>query len=950
MPRQLLNLTFSFYLLLNAPANFAADLWVDAVNGNDSQDGLTTTTALRSLQAAAIAAVPGTTVHIQPGVYRETIKPVLSGAAPAPIIYRAEQGVGSVIIRGSEVVQWTPLTENVIGLPPQVDPNQLVWADLSAWGLSGPPRFVMQLDAAGNVIARLPLAREPDWQVSTEWKYHEFWWAADGGFEVADCDPPSVPEPAQCNDKSSRSLTQLLDQRDDSAPAGIEPGNLTTLGDLTGATLVAMDTFQGDYLFRRTIVAHEVNLGRITVDRVAERNSANNEGLGWGSKYYVENHPALLDSPGEYWFDSATGRLYLWPLNSDLQYLEISRRDQGWDLSGLSYLILDGLVLEFFNDPAVQIQNTDQQSSYGNQLHNLQVRYAKQGLLVQQVLTAASPPDRVVRDLVLDNSAIGYMDHEAIYLNSWWDNAADPVLFTQAPIANTLIKNNELHHLGLRSSPEESAGLEFRFADQLRFEDNHVHHVLQHGIRLSESVIQAEKSFGFAPDEIKTGDILLKNNLIEYTCQSSGDCGAVTFLGTPPQKHVFRNVLVVGNTFRYNYGWSYVAQQRRRWANGYFGFGLYLVDVSGIHAYRNLAYNNGWSGFFITRNWRDGEMILYNNLSANAARGINIWNPSDSKAHDSVDTQIVNNLIINNETYGIEQSIDPNETQLLIDHNLYYANGWGSNYNAGAMKISEAFYDRLTEVQTQTPWEAHGVSEAPAFFSYDYRAQRQRGDKSVLDFELKRESAALDQGTTTLPVSLQNLLNQFNIEDLPQQGTAWDIGPLEYFEDHQPIPGQGLAEEATTQQFLETATQFTGFATTGFVTTSLGQRGNGLTISQAERVKIIAKIEAESEDIGQLVELGMVAAYTPLGSQEILYFMRQGTTWVPWDGLLTTLAAAEIDSSLPDQFELFKPIEIAVYEGDFNHLPGHFVIYVGYSLPNGIVVFNGQNPIQLTVQ
>ena len=33
----------------------------------------------------------------------------------------------------------------------------------------------------GEIIARLPLAREPDWEVATEWKHHEFWWSADGG-------------------------------------------------------------------------------------------------------------------------------------------------------------------------------------------------------------------------------------------------------------------------------------------------------------------------------------------------------------------------------------------------------------------------------------------------------------------------------------------------------------------------------------------------------------------------------------------------------------------------------------------------------------------------------------------------------------------------------------------------------------------------------------------------
>ena len=174
------------------------------------------------------------------------------------------------------------------------------------------PLCVMELDSEGEVIARLPLAREPDWQVDTEWKHHEFWWAADGGSSVAGCNPASDPDP-NC-DYPSRSTTQLTDRTNDADPPGVEPGNLTTLGDLTGATLVAMDTLQGHYVYRRTITDHDVGAGRVTVDRICEHDSGSgNPGLGWGSKYYVEGKPHLLDTPGEWWYDDGSGRLYLWP-------------------------------------------------------------------------------------------------------------------------------------------------------------------------------------------------------------------------------------------------------------------------------------------------------------------------------------------------------------------------------------------------------------------------------------------------------------------------------------------------------------------------------------------------------------------------------------------------------------------------------------------------------------
>ncbi|BAP57836.1 hypothetical protein THII_3539 [Thioploca ingrica] len=941
-----------FCCLVNTVSCFASDLWVDTLQGKDNQDGLTPATALHTVQMAANLATPGTTIHIQPGIYRETLHPMNSGTAEAPIIYRAEQGVGSVIIRGSESASslvWTPLIANNIGLPAAVEPKNIVWTDLSAWNLTQAPRFVMQLDAAGKILAQLQPSREPDWPVQTEWKYHEFWWSAEGGSEVASCDPPTDKNPQQC-DNTSRSLTQLTDLHNDSIPIGVEPGNLTTLGNLTGATLVVMDALQGHFTYRRTITNHEINVGRVTLDPAAPYNTLANPGLGWGSKYYLENHPALLDNPGEYWFDAATQRLYLWPLTTDLSQLEISRRDSGWDLTNLSYLRLEGLVLEFFNDKAILIQNGAGQSSYGNQLRHLQVRYANHGLFAEQMLTTQSPFSSVISGLVIADSEFGYLDTRGLSLLITGDNNIDTSWFTYAPIVNTLINNNEFHHLGFRSQNNRGIGILFEFADHLRFEANHVHHVAQDGVVFSGSIIQAAKTFDFTPAEIKTGDILLYNNLIEHTCQNADDCGGVTFSGTAPQRHVFHKVVIMGNTFRYIYGWSFVAEQRKRWANGYFGFGLYLLDVSGIDVYRNLAYNNGWAGIFLLGHWRDGSMRLYNNLVANSTIGINIWNSKEIETHDSVDTQMVNNILINNEYHGINLTANPQDTHLRIDHNLYYANSWGSGYGVGVIKVEQKSYPWLEDIQSQTGWELNGISEEdPRLFSYDYRAQRQRGDDSVLDWEIKRGSAAIDKGTASLPASLPVLLAQFNIQDNPQVGIAWDIGPFEYLESHQPLHYPGTATAMATQQPQDTQAQFTGFVTTGFVTHSLDQRGNHLILAQSDKAKVMAEIDIAPDDIGQLGQLGMVAAYTPAGINQTVYFMRQGTQWIPWDENLSTLVPAQIDANLPLQFKLFSPIEVTVYEGRLQDLPGHFTIYVGYILANE-VVFNGQQPLEFTVQ
>ena len=61
----------------------------------------------RTIQSAAAVAKPGDTVLIDPGVYREWVKPANAGTKETPISYRAREK-GKTVITGAEVVcGWT---------------------------------------------------------------------------------------------------------------------------------------------------------------------------------------------------------------------------------------------------------------------------------------------------------------------------------------------------------------------------------------------------------------------------------------------------------------------------------------------------------------------------------------------------------------------------------------------------------------------------------------------------------------------------------------------------------------------------------------------------------------------------------------------------------------------------------------------------------------------------
>lgn len=802
------------------------DLWVDAENGNDSNNGRTAARALRTIQRAADLAGPGTAVHILPGVYRETVWPSLNGTASEPVEYFAENGPGTVVVRGSEPsssLTWTQLSANNIGLPPGVDLTQLYTTDLSAWGLTTAPRFVVAFEpagegkSAGNGV-RLPLAREPDWSVATEWKTHEFWWAADGGSAPAACDPVTNSD-HNC-DLPQRSTTQLTDRTSDSAPSGIEPGNLTTLGNLTGGTLVAIDTLQGHYNYRRQITAHNVGSGLITVDRICEHDGGTgNPGLGWGTKYFVENKPYLLDTPGEWWYDTSSGRLYLWPPepgNPASQNIEISRREHGISLRNRSYITLDGLTVELVNHSAIYQHNWTEHKSYGNTLRNLLVQYANYGVYIEQDVAADEPPGNVIDGFRLEDSEVAYIDSQGIRLIDWWEDGADADAFTRSGIRNTVMRNNEFHHLGFRTDGDNAVGLSFTFANQLIFEGNHVHHIGHNGVQFSKSVIQSPKEYGFNPGEIKTGEILIKDNIFEKACQLTTDCGGLKIWGSPPDNHVFRDVLITGNIFRDTFGWSYISEKRGRYAGGsgsevrgMGAYGLFVDHASGLHVYRNIAYNNAYTGYLLYGVWRDGPMVYVNNVAANSLYGMSLGG-EQYDTHGAVDTRVINNILVNNEAFGITMGYAEGRTaNTTVDYNLYHNNGWrtsdqGGIWHAGPMVVREGGswepYITLAEAQAATPWEGHGREGDPAFWDYDL-ADHAMHDGSWPDFHLTAASAAINHGTTTLPASMLALLEAYGIEH-NTRGAAYDMGRYEAGFALQATPNARTIEQGSEATYV----------------------------------------------------------------------------------------------------------------------------------------------------
>jgi hypothetical protein len=777
-----------------------SDLWVDAKTGDDQAVGTSASKPLQTIGAAAKLSAPGTVVHIAPGEYRESVVFPVDGSADKPIRFEATEGRHSVRILGAESaasVQWSRLGDrSEIALPDGVDLTEAsIWkADVSAWGLEQAPSFVAMVDAKGKVT-RLPLAREPDWTVAVPYRYHEFWWAAEGGAAASSCNPVAEPD---C-DKPERSDRYLVDNSDDTDPPGVEPGSLATLGDVTGATIFVKDCITGHYTYRRR-VAETVEPGKILLENFPEQWSGycrfdgdpNEPALGLYSKYFVEGLSKFLDNPGEWYFDQATQTLYVWTPDGqspDQDGVEIAVRDVGLDLSHRSYLQLVDLDVLLVGDTAIRIANSDDTAdqSHGITLQGLDVSWALSGLYLGQAPIQGTPDDSQIRSLTLQDSRI----HDIDGLGIWtWTGSGDNL--AQPGVTDLRIVHNEFARLGFRDQEQAGAGLSFHQADHVLFESNHVHDTAHNSVHFSQARTRSSKGYALAPEDIVTGDILVRNNLFENTVQNAADGAGLKFWGAvADHSDTFRDVLVTGNVSRNNVGWTWVSEKRQNWTyHGQGGMGYYIDFAGGIQFFRNIAYNNGLEAFMASGSWIDQPVVLANNTFVDNPNGLGVGT-RDAYAPSNTGYHVVNNIFLHHRRFV--HSIDAPEIlqgDVQIDYNLYHLSGYEPwpEHTPGIMAgdLTDSGYQELPtldDVRAGVDQEAHGVEADPHLAGYDPSIT----DGTWQDFRLTAASKrAIDQGTE-LPKSLVALLDKFGI-DPGQKGEALDLGAIEFDPEHPDAP------------------------------------------------------------------------------------------------------------------------------------------------------------------
>jgi broad specificity phosphatase PhoE len=290
-----------------------------AVSGDDANPG-TADKPLRTIQAAAQKALPGDTVTVHAGTYRETVAPARSGEADKPIIFQAAKGE-AVLIDGSDpVTGWKP------------------WKDGIEQATMAGDWFSRATPGDGTNLYDAKVRNQAD-QLFVDGQM-----MLDARWPNAKTLDPSFPTKAvtekfisKNRDQSSNWTTGTLEDAEFNLPASAA----------VGAEVMLQPNWDAwSWLLTGRIIA--VNSNQWTYQSRSDSGKDFKQNtLADKSRYFLFNKLELLDAPGEWFHDKAAGVLYL--KSPDGQPLEgrvsAKKREYAFDLTGKSYITLRGFKI-----------------------------------------------------------------------------------------------------------------------------------------------------------------------------------------------------------------------------------------------------------------------------------------------------------------------------------------------------------------------------------------------------------------------------------------------------------------------------------------------------------------------------------------------------------------------------------------------------------------------------
>ncbi len=594
-------------------------------------------------------------------IYRGMLTANESGAPGNPIRLTSDPtwGSGEAALAGSMRVDgtWTPYSESD-GMPFPESTHDRIWAvDLD---INFIPRLAWLVE--GGAITPIHVAREPDWEIINPNYPMEEWWIwtdekssgrirlrstqdtlGTEGFSVGEkiwiSDGDETPTEIEAN----RARSTIVITNISSSYLTVNWDDSDNLGGLNGKTItngVVYHEADSHLQNQENILVDNVNLVEPDPDFYKDATvwTEQHSYAGYGHpttvksyspgdrsvsfsiwvdwianqgrspttkcRYFLEDKPQFLDSPGEFYFHQGEGfpTLYLrlpGDQNPNDEQIEIARHPAMIDIANRRHIEISGLSFRFENIENWFVENYETAAVRinGNSSH-IKVSHCAFEHVIKALLYYPLRDGDVGDFIELSDSTVRFTQQNAVALShgcgTMWGFRLFPESEPQGHLKHVKILRNQIYDIGMRPALGEAChAVAVRGGELVEIAHNIVDRTYGSGIQAVNSRFTSPTN-KLRNWESPLNRILVHHNRVTNTLLQSNDWGGIASWGVGPS-YVFSNIS--GNAVGHR-GYSWLGNPSPSYGRNNFGE-VYENNLAPAyyfdHSYKSFAFNNiGW--------------------------------------------------------------------------------------------------------------------------------------------------------------------------------------------------------------------------------------------------------------------------------------------------------------------------------------------------------------------
>ena len=342
-------------------------------------------------------------------------------------------------------------------------------------------------------------------------------------------------------------------------------------------------------------------------------NVYNSQVMRKGFGFFLTNMLWMLDTPGEWYYSTQTGDLYVWTAQGDdptNHVVEVSNRLYGIECNGKNFVTVQNISIQNANNYDVFVYTAPGSIASGITLHNLNLQGGQMGIYTRDIGNSTFSGNTITNTV-----------SDGLLVNGVRAGGAGLVT----------VSNNTISHAGVVGhSPHQTHASISLYGNMFDVSNNQISYS------------------GYGGIVYYTTQITIRNNRIDHSCLFLDDCGGIH--GWDKDNSSLPSV-IDGNTISDSIGNSDGTPN-----NSTFAEGIYLDDLSHGYTVTNNTVTNADYGYYIHSGYNN---VLKNNVAyASRQDGLHISEDGNGTIPAEIKGVVHDNVIMNNvfETFSSSAS------------------------------------------------------------------------------------------------------------------------------------------------------------------------------------------------------------------------------------------------------------------------------------------------------